>query len=75
MTRKNKIRLLLWFLLSFIGVFTFEVITVHFWGVKGRPPKSWEEINEDLPLYIILSVIFALIMTIRAYFNPLDKEE
>ena len=68
MKKSNK-RLFLWFLFSFIGFFLFAVLTARFFASKGLPPQSWEEIYDDLWIYIFYSQIIAFIMTIRAHFN------
>jgi len=72
---KKNIRLLLWFILSLIGFFLLIVLTAHFFSSKGQPPQSWEEIYDDLWVYIIGSLLYAFIITIRAYCNPPEDED
>ena len=72
--KKSCQRLFLGFIFSFIGFFLFIVLTASFFASKGLPPQSWEEIYDFLWLYIIGSLIFALAMTIRAYFDPPENE-
>jgi hypothetical protein len=54
MKKNNKLRLISWLILSFVGFISFLIITDHFfYGKNHRPPRSWEEIYDNLWMYII----------------------
>jgi hypothetical protein len=77
MKKNNKLRLISWLILSFVGFISFLIITDHFfYGKNHRPPRSWEEIYDNLWMYIIYSLVFAIGISIWAYLNsPEDKNK
>jgi hypothetical protein len=67
MSRKNKIRIVIYFFVSFLAMLLLLVLPAHYEGLRGECiPLSWQEICNDYLLFdIIFSFGFAILMSIR----------
>ena len=66
MTKKIKNNTILIFLLSFIGWFIIFILTAKFFKVREVEPMSWEQIYDNLHLFMIIAFCGAIIFTIKA---------
>ena len=71
MKKRNKY--IITFSLSFLVCVCFFILMRKFFTSKGIGPLNWQEIYDNLFSYMVPSLIFAIIMTIRAYFGMDDK--
>jgi hypothetical protein len=65
---KNKIRLTIWFCASFLGMLIVLIISARM-GMKGHEPFTWKKIVDDWPIPVFSSLLYAIVMTMRAYFD------
>ena len=68
---KNTGKLIVFFVLFIIGIFSLKIISDKYsLADPSSPPKSWDEIIKILPVYILVSVIFSLLMAgLMLYFS------
>jgi len=72
--KRLRNRIILHFIISFFGFLLLCVVLAKNFASKGLPPQSWEEIYSDLLLYVIFSLIFAVSVTFKEYFNSPDDD-
>jgi len=72
--KRLRNRIILYFIISFFAFLFLNVVLVKNFASRGVPPQSWAEIYSDLLLYIIFSLIFAVSITFKEYFNSHDDD-
>ena len=76
MKKNNKLRLISWLILSFVGFISFDYYGSFLQEKIIDHPDHWEEIYDNLWMYIIYSLVFAIGISIWAYLNsPKDKNK
>jgi len=71
----KKRKLIRFFLLSFIGLLVLLVLSYKNFKIKSKGPLSWQEIYNDLHVFLIMSFVYAIFMTFSYYANKYGKKE
>ena len=60
-------KIILFFLLSFIGGFVALVLLYKNFTIKSKGPLSWQEIYNDLNIFLLVSFVCAIFITFRHF--------
>ena len=63
----GKHKLIKFFLLSFIGWFVAYVLLHRYGSPRGMGPYSWQEIYDDLYVYLLMGLGGAILLTFGYY--------
>ena len=64
-------KLIRFFLLSFVGGFISFVLLYKNFKIKSKGPLSWQEIYDDLHVFLLISFMGAIVLT----FGYLSKQK
>ena len=67
--------IILFFLLSFIGWFVVFVLLHRFSSSRGMGPYSWQEIYDDLHIYLLMAFGGAVFFTLCYLVDKYEKKK
>ena len=69
-----KRRIIIRFFLFFIGWFVALTLLQNNFEIRGRGPLSWQEIYDDLHIFLVVSCWSAILCTFSYFVNKHDKK-
>ena len=70
----KKQKIIIFFLLSFVGEFIAFVLLYKNFRIKSKGPLTWQEIYDDLHVFLLISFLGSIIFTFSYFFNKYEKK-